>query len=910
MTTDPPEFSSAEVPEIHDNAPGKSAIAYRYGTHATILQRLLSRLQQQEIPGSGSLTPIRPLQTLSIHDRNDPAIALLDSWAMVSDVLSFYQERIANEGYLRTAIEDRSILELSRAIGYELRPGVAASTPLVFTVEDAPGSEPAVLVPQGTQVQSIPTQPGEVPQTFETVENLQARVEWNVLTPYLQQISDPPSLKAGSAELKLQGTNTLLQPGDTILIVGDERKANKNIDCWYLGTVAKVEPYLQEGYTQICFNQKLPETLPTEPQVFAFRQKASLFGYNAPQSSYTEIQGKGTISCESGLPTVRGTDTFFKAQLEKGDILIVGNQVRSIVTINDDKTLTVEIPFNPALKVEERTPFSFIRLGDTKPNPTVKGTQINLDTVYPKVLSESWIVLSQPERSDKTDKTEFRTKLCQVNSASTIFYSDFGLESQITRLEVDLGIGSGEFDVRQTSILLQSEELEIFQETKFKPAIEIQKASQKTAIALKLVKTHFKPGQSVIISGSKTNSVEVVTVENMEDVDGHTILTIKETLQPKAYDSERLKIYGNVVLATHGETITDEVLGSGDGTKANQQFTLKKSPLTYVSSTTATGVQSTLKVYVNQVLWQQVQSLHNQDARSQCYIVQTDEQGQTRIIFGDGIQGARLPSGQENVRATYRSGIGRAGEVKAGSLILLQNRPLGIREVTNPLPAGGAADRDSFDVVRKNAPRTVLTLNHVVSLRDFENFARSFAGIGKAQASLIWTGDTRQIYITVADENGKAAPKELCNNLRDAIAAAGNALQPVQVAPYDPDEGLFNLEAKVLVGDRYPFETVKPQIEQALSHAFSFHQREFGQGVAASEIIQIIQGVEGVVAVDLDALYLSPPKLSERTTQADRPKPLESFLVAKLGRWEDGKKPAQLLLLNTTEQGTVLEKWT
>ena len=44
------------------------------------------------------------------------------------DVLTFYQERIANEGYLRTATERRSMLELARAIGYELSPGVAAST--------------------------------------------------------------------------------------------------------------------------------------------------------------------------------------------------------------------------------------------------------------------------------------------------------------------------------------------------------------------------------------------------------------------------------------------------------------------------------------------------------------------------------------------------------------------------------------------------------------------------------------------------------------------------------------------------------------------------------------------------------------------------------------------------------------
>ncbi|MBD2158530.1 putative baseplate assembly protein [Leptolyngbya sp. FACHB-16] len=920
MNTDPPEFGSAEVPEIHNNAPGKSAIAYRYGTHATILQRLLSRLHQQEIPGSETTAPTRPLQALSIHDRDDPAIALLDSWAVVADVLSFYQERIANEGYLRTAIEDRSVLELSKAIGYGLRPGVAASAPLVFTVEDSPGSEPAVLIPQGTQVQSIPTQPGEQPQTFETVSDFEARAEWNCIIPYLhQEEAAKQTIKQDTSQLKLQGTNTLLQPGDIILIVGDERKENEASNKWYVGTVAEVEPNLQANYTQITWNldvltpsANLRAGPPANPEVFVLRQRAALFGYNAPQSSYTMIQGEGTISSgtgSAGRGTVSGDNTLFKAQLKVGDIIIAeDNQTRSIVSIND-AGLIVDAPFNPALNQKR---FSFIRPGDIRTNPRVEGTQINLNAAYLRVLSNSWILLSQPELSNGTVTTQLKTKLCKVISSSAIFHAEFGLESQVTRLEVDSRVQEQEFNVRRTTVFLQSEKLELFQSVELKHRIE--EKNGKTTIALDRVNPNLKPEQAIIISSSNHSGVKdkVVTIEDIYgDVDSHTVLVLKETLEAAEYEPSTLKIYANVVFATHGETIADEVLGSGDGTKANQQFGLKKPPLTYVSSIAGTGIQSTLKVYVNQVLWQHVQSLHNQDARSQCYIVQTNEQGQTRIIFGDGIRGARLPSGQENVRATYRSGIGHVGEVKAGSLILLQNRPLGIREVTNPLPAGGAADRDSFEIVRKNAPRTVLTLNHVVSLRDFENFARSFAGIGKAQASLIWTGEMRQIYITVADENGKAVPRELCNTLRDAIAAAGNALQPIQVVPYDPKEGLFNLEAKILVGDRYRFETVKPQIQQALSHAFSFHQREFGQGVAASQVIQIIQSVEGVVAVDLDALYLSPPNQTNQTKQASQPNLLESFLVAGLGRWQGGKaEPAQILLLNSTEEGTVLERWT
>jgi hypothetical protein len=77
---------------------------------------------------------------LATRADDDFSIALLDAVATVGDVLTFYQERIANESFLRTATERVSVLELARLIGYELKPGVAASTLLAFTVDDAVGS--------------------------------------------------------------------------------------------------------------------------------------------------------------------------------------------------------------------------------------------------------------------------------------------------------------------------------------------------------------------------------------------------------------------------------------------------------------------------------------------------------------------------------------------------------------------------------------------------------------------------------------------------------------------------------------------------------------------------------------------------------------------------------------------------
>ena len=87
---------------------------------AALLEQLIVALTSPE-----GDTPTLPIQTRA---PDDPTIALLDAWATVADVLTFYQERIANEGFLGTATERRSILELAKLVGYKLRPGVSACT--------------------------------------------------------------------------------------------------------------------------------------------------------------------------------------------------------------------------------------------------------------------------------------------------------------------------------------------------------------------------------------------------------------------------------------------------------------------------------------------------------------------------------------------------------------------------------------------------------------------------------------------------------------------------------------------------------------------------------------------------------------------------------------------------------------
>ena len=127
----------------------------------------------------------------------------------------------------------------------------------------------------------------------------------------------------------------------------------------------------------------------------------------------------------------------------------------------------------------------------------------------------------------------------------------------------------------------------------------------------------------------------------------------------------------------HGET-KHEVLGSGDASQPFQAFHLRQAPLTYVSASTPTGGSTTLTVSVDGVDWTEVPSLYGAGPRNRVYVVRVGADGVVTVEFGDGVTGARLPTGVENVKATYRIGTGSDGMVGADRITQLLTRPMGV----------------------------------------------------------------------------------------------------------------------------------------------------------------------------------------------------------------------------------------
>lgn len=388
-----------------------------------------------------------------------------------------------------------------------------------------------------------------------------------------------------------------------------------------------------------------------------------------------------------------------------------------------------------------------------------------------------------------------------------------------------------------------------------------------------------------VVAGAETTTLTLTT-----DLSG---LTEKPTPLANIFERSTCVVRANVVRATHGSTVPAEVLGSSDGSQANQRFALRQTPLTYVSAATPDGRASTLAITVAGVRWRQVPFLYGRPRDERAYVVQHDEHGRAAVIFGDGRSGARLPSTREEVSATYRIGIGESGNLPAGSLTQLRSAPHGLAGVTNPLPALGGVDPEPNDSMRANAPLALRAMHRIVSLSDYEDFVRSFAGIGRAQARMFHSGQGGLLHITVADGGGKplSPASALYTNLVAAVERARAAPTPrFRIASYETV--YFDVGVKLLAHRSHTARQslIEQQARQALSEAFAGQRRAFAQPVLAAEIVNLLQPIPGVVGVMIEHLAYHPGSPSQTPPEV---------LQAQPARWQRGVVlPAQMLLIN------------
>jgi len=599
----------------------------------------------------------------------DFGMMLIEMWAYVCDLTSFYDSVFAQESYVRTAVRRDSLRKLVDPLGYIPRPAIAALAELAAFAD----GRRAVSLPVGTAFSSGAFS-GNPPQVFEL--GLQTQIhpllnEWAILP--LRRATFGPYAANRDKFLCVLGSVSVKE-GDLLLVkVGSSG---------YVRTVSGVTTEQgadHQSYSAVTLSSSawMPGATPvTAVALLKPTAKTSLWT-QTPFAYGAVLSGSGPATKVSGsyflLQSISAAlKTNQNVIVEKGSTLTlctVTSAETASVTIKGASTTSITDGGSPA-KVIAKVPV---------PEVTAQTTELK---VVPEVSGASFL-------SATDESTEF-----------SIHHSF---------------VSAGKVTIEALTEIDPTDQMDA------KPPVDRPRDA-------------LPPGKFQL---EDFNGMGLTRPGTLNFTTGH--FTVQGDPWPSTLATP-VKILGNIVSTSRGETVKPETLGVGDSSIANQSFTLKKSPLTYLpspSENTPSGLTSTLKVYVDGLQWTEVPSFYGHKPEEEIYIVRQNDKNESVVTFGDGVLGRRLNTGV-SVVAYYRFGAGGAMP-PAGSITQIAKPVKGLKSVRSPVAPYGGADEEAASSLQKFAPRSALLLGRAVSLPDLEAAAATYAGVRAVAAEWRWS---------------------------------------------------------------------------------------------------------------------------------------------------------------------------
>lgn len=284
------------------NRPYLAVINYRIGRYVSFRRAMLEASNKR-------------LPQWTSHENGDYGVAFIEMWAYLEDILACYQERIANESYLRTAVLRESIIGLTDFIDYRLDPGVGATTFIALIADKGKSG----MVPRGFRVASKVA--GEPSKTFQTEDAITITSELNML----KHVSERPcrQLKKGAVEAVLDGVNLNLKAGDRILIVDDTRKNSPEREKWEVRWLTEVGE--MDNMTTLKWKEEIWENYmepPENPKIYVFHEIAMPFGSNAPDHNLLTINMTSKQITDTNIMDASDTNLYGLAGTDPNNIYI------------------------------------------------------------------------------------------------------------------------------------------------------------------------------------------------------------------------------------------------------------------------------------------------------------------------------------------------------------------------------------------------------------------------------------------------------------------------------------------------------------------------------------------------------------------------------------------------------------
>lgn len=694
----------------------------------------------------------RALAAWVARERTDFGVMLLELWAYAGELLSIYDQAIANESYVRTAVLRPSLRALIDLLGYRPRPATAAIVEVAAIVE---GARPITL-PVGTAFRSGAFG-AEPPQVFELVAPASihpALDRWSIETPISRTI-------AGRFSQLLADPATSTIAGGEVVLVEIETSV-------YVRRVDKIARVVDDAGRRLA-------AIHLDREVEHGAAPIDLAGIRLHRP-------RRQAALKS--PSAIGTDPpSFRATSARFDFVLDG-------VYSDARP--------SGLAVAQRA-------GDLR--------WFRIDQ-----RADEWLQTSSSQRASFTVLHASSSLDAREGLASPVLAS----WSSISHDELVLHIG-------------------------FEPAARLVGAAKRTldvgdrlAIAARAPIGSLPSTSRVLLRDTEENGV---AIDAGVDFAGNRVVPASDATWPSL--ATPLEAFGNVVSAVRGETVTRELVGLGDASQVHQAFALAKKPLTYVASAGApSGVASSLRVWVNGLEWYEVPTLFGQGPLSEVFTVRLDDNDVARVTFGDGVRGARVPTGA-TIEASYRFGAG-AAMPPAGSIQQIARPVIGLRSIVGPVAAAGGSDRESASALRTLAPRSAVLLGRAISIEDMEVAALGVPGVVTAAAEWTWDGRAQRPVVKVWVVGDTRAPAAVSSRLR----AISDPSTPIRSAAATPIPLALSIDLEI--DPRRIADDVLALVRESITGdggVLAVPQLGIGRSLARSQLVAALLDVAGVTGV-------------------------------------------------------------
>jgi hypothetical protein len=778
--------------------PGETHLRRRVGEFHGFVTDLVAFVEQQEVDGT-------TLGTKWDLEADPAALRLVELWAYVAETIAAYSELTAGEAYLPTAQDWTDLRRIAALVGFAPRPPIAAQGWVVADIESTANP----TVPAGTRVQA-PAEPGTSTETFEVIADTALRSEWAGLTvTWVPQPAIPtdrsirfigdPGFRAADRVLFVLEQQATLPTGGTGWI-----------DFW--------------GYLFELVSFYWDFAQPATAQPVALTTVAA---------TSAEL-GTSVVQFDRDLDKLLGDSTT--APYAAYRVLGTASVARQI-----DEVLSVTSGSASAVPVSGLS------------NPITDGNTIVLDRPLEDVSKDQLVAVVDWINGNcdvvEVDKHWFThwdvvpgtpTRVSALQFASSVPTLDQQLPKQpgpITVYVLDRRVVARHYVLPASDPGSSPPQLRLYPRPTDAPdRIAVASSAQPDA-------------------DWEVYDCSPAAVQETDDEGQPSGLIVDLPSGAPEELTGLLPASANLLRVHHGKTAS-VVLGSGDASQAGQEFTTPDSPIAYDLDDTGKPVPS-MVLRVDGLQWQEMPTLYG-TGPTDVFAVEREPSGAETLLFGDGVQGARLSTGRGNVAATYRVGGGREGEVESGAITTLLGSIRGVKRVRGAGPTEGGADQDAESDLRRLAPTRARAFGRAVSAEDLVDLALAYPGVTHASS---WSGqgppgcacDGSGLHLALI-RSGTNGPRPPLSTEIDQLSGYLDSVRDATV-PLCVCAGVITTPTLTVVlatDPRRDLNTVIAAVTAALvdpDGPLGPGQRILGQPLDRSDVFAVVHEVVGVVGV-------------------------------------------------------------